>query len=112
MSKAERDLMKATIRGISRSVILWLLNRQSMSGYAITKEMRRLTGQKVRSGMVYPLLYELEERGLITGEWIYKGRRRIKRYSITEKGTKLLRRLRELFEMPVREVLKDLIGEG
>ena len=83
-----------------------------MSGYRITKEMRRLTGRSFSSGVVYPLLYELEERGLITGEWVQRGRRRIKHYSITEKGSNLLNRLRELFEMPVREVLRDLLGES
>ena len=112
MSKAEEDLMKAMFRGISRAVILWLLNKQSMSGYAILKEMRRLTGQRVHSGVVYPLLYELEEKGLVAGEWIHRGRRRVKRYSITESGKMLLQRLRKLFRMPVKEVLKDLIGES
>jgi DNA-binding PadR family transcriptional regulator len=42
---------------------------------------------------------------------VQRGRRRVKYYSITEKGTKLLNRLRELFEMPIRKVLKDLLGE-
>lgn len=111
MSKAEEDLIKATIRGFSRSIILWLTSKRPMSGYRIVKEMGRLTGQSFHPGVVYPLLYELEGRGFIAGEWAQKGRRRIRYYSITEKGAKLLSRLRELFEMPVREVLTDLLGE-
>lgn len=83
-----------------------------MSGYAIVKEMKRLTGQSFHSGVIYPLLYELEENELIIGKWIENGRRRIKRYSITENGTKMLNHIRELFEMPVRNVLKDLINEA
>nr|MDO8044802.1 PadR family transcriptional regulator [Candidatus Baldrarchaeota archaeon] len=112
MSEVERDLVKAIIRGMSRSIILWLVNQKPMSGYSIVKEMKRLTGQNIHSGMVYPLLYELEENGLIVGEWSQKGRRRIKNYTITEKGKKLLNKIKELFEMPVKEVLKDLIGEN
>lgn len=112
MSEAERDLVKAIIRGMSRSIILWLVNQKPMSGYSIVKEMKRLTGQNIHSGIVYPLLYELEENGLIVGEWSQKGRRRIKNYTITEKGKKLLNKIKELFEMPVKEVLKDLIGEN
>jgi len=112
MSEAERDLVKAIIRGMSRSIILWLVNQKPMSGYSIVKEMKRLTGQNIHSGMVYPLLYELEENGLIVGEWSQKGRRRIKYYTITERGKKLLDKIKELFEMPVKEVLKDLIGEN
>lgn len=110
-AEVEEDLLKATIRGFSRSIILWLVSQKPMSGYAVVKEMKRLTGQPFHSGIIYPLLYDLEEKGLIDGKWIKRGRRRIKRYSVTEDGTKILNRLRELFEMPVREVLKDLIEE-
>ncbi|PVX25070.1 MAG: hypothetical protein CW716_08810 [Candidatus Bathyarchaeum sp.] len=112
MAEAERDLVRATIRGFSRSIILWLVSQKPMSGYAIVKEMKRLTGQHFHSGVIYPLLYELEENELIAGKWIERGRRRIKRYAVTEKGTKMLNHIRELFEMPVRKVLKDLINEA
>lgn len=111
LAEIEGDLVKATLRGFSRSTILWLVGQKRMSGYEIVKEMRRLTGQRFHSGVVYPLLYELEEKKLIAGRWVTKGRRRIKYYSITDRGTKLLNRLRELFEMPIREVLKDILGE-
>jgi len=112
MAEAERALVRATVRGFSRSIVLWLVSQKPMSGYKIVKEMKRLTGQDFHAGVVYPLLYELERGGFIVGEWIQRGRRRIKYYSITKEGTKLLGRLRELFEMPVREVLKDLLGEA
>ena len=112
MAEAERDLIRATVRGFSRAVILWLISQKPMSGYKIVKEMKRLTGQNFHAGVVYPLLYELEGRGFIVGEWTQRGRRRIKHYSITNKGTESLTRLRQLFEMPIRGVLKDLIGEN
>ena len=111
MIEAEKDLIRATVRGFSRSIILWLVSQKPMSGYAIVKEMKRLTGQRFHSGVIYPLLYDLEENGMIAGKWTERGRRRIKRYSVTEKGTKMLNHIRELFEMPVRKVLKDLISE-
>lgn len=100
------------MRGFSRAIILWLVSQKPMSGYRIVKDVERLTGQKFHPGIIYPLLYELEKRTCITGEWTKKGRRRIKYYSITENGTKMLKRLRELFEMPVKEVLEDLIRES
>lgn len=111
MAEVEEDLIKATLRGFSRAIILWMASRKPMSGYRITKEMGRLTGRSFTSGVVYPLLYELEEKDFLTSEWEQRGKRRIKYYSITEKGEKLLKHLRELFEMPVREVLKDLLEE-
>lgn len=112
MAEAERDLIRATVRGFSRVVILWLVSQKPMSGYKLVKEMKRLTGQNFHPGIIYPLLYELEKKDFIVGEWTQRGRRRIKHYSITSKGTKLLDRLRQLLEMPVKEVLKDFIGEG
>lgn len=109
MAEAEEDLIKATVRGFSRSIILWLVSQKPTSGYRVVKEMRRLTGQSFHPGVVYPLLYELEKEGFIIGDWVERGKRRIKYYSITERGLKLLDRLRELFKMPVREVLKDFL---
>jgi DNA-binding PadR family transcriptional regulator len=112
LAEIERDLIKATLRGFNRTIILWLVSQKPKSGYEIVKEMKRLTGQHFHSGVVYPLLYELEEKKLIAGRWVTKGRRRIKYYSTMDRGTKLLNSLRELFEMPVREALKDLLGKA
>jgi len=111
MAEAESELIRAVVRGFSRAIILWLVSQKSLSGYTIVKEMKRLTGQKFHPGVIYPLLYELEKRGFIAGEWTQKGGRRIKYYLATESGTKLLNRLRQRFEMPVKEVLKDFIRE-
>ena len=112
MAETERELIRTTVTSFSRGIILWLVNQKPMSGYGIVKELERLTGQHFSSGIVYPLLYELEKEGFIAGEWTQKGRRRIKYYSIIENGTELLNHLREIFEMPVKEVLKDLIRDS
>jgi len=111
MAEEERDIVRAIVRGFSRAVILWLISQKPMSGYTVVQEIEKLTGQKFHAGIIYPLLYELEKDGFITGEWTQKGGRRIKYYSITEKGAQMLNQLRQRFEMPVREVLKDFIKE-
>ena len=108
----EAYLIKVTIRGFSRAMILWLVEREPMSGYRIVKEMRRLTEQHFHPGVIYPLLYEMENKGLIVGDWFHRGRRRVKLYSVTQKGKAIVDRLRVLFKMPVKEVLKDLLGEA
>jgi DNA-binding PadR family transcriptional regulator len=100
------------VRGFSRAIILWLVSQKPMSGYRIVKDVERLTGQKFHPGIIYPLLYELEKEGFVASEWTQKGGRRIRYYAITENGTRLLNRLRKLFEMPVKEVLKDFIREN
>jgi DNA-binding PadR family transcriptional regulator len=111
MAEEERGTVRAIVRGFSRAVILWLISQKPMSGYTIIKEIEKLTGQKFHTGIIYPLLYELEKDGFMSSEWKQKGRRRIKYYSITGRGTQILNQLRQRFEMPVKEVLKDFIKE-
>lgn len=82
-----------------------------MSGYSVSRELERLTGWSFHSGVVYPLLYELEENGLIRGKWTRKGRRRIKYYSTTKSGIELLNRIKGYLEAPLKDVLKDLISQ-
>ncbi|MEM2281399.1 MAG: PadR family transcriptional regulator [Candidatus Bathyarchaeia archaeon] len=107
----ERDLIRTMVKGFSRVLILWLLSGKTMSGYTISKELKRLTGWSFHPGVVYPLLYELEENGLIEGRWEEKGRKRIKYYSTTKKGGELLSRVKGLLEVPVKEVLRDLMSQ-
>jgi DNA-binding PadR family transcriptional regulator len=109
--EAERDIVKATLRGVNRAIILWLISTEPMSGYRVIKEMERLTDQKFHQGTIYPLLYELEKNGAVQGEWKQKGRLRIKHYQITQNGEKLLSHLREVFNLPIKEALEDLIED-
>jgi DNA-binding PadR family transcriptional regulator len=109
MDETERELFRTTVTSFSRGIMLWLINEKPMSGYGIVKELERSTGQHLTSGIIYPLLYELEKEGFIAGEWTQKGRRRTKYYSITPNGIELMGRLRALFGMPVREALKEFI---
>ncbi|MEM3770293.1 MAG: PadR family transcriptional regulator [Candidatus Bathyarchaeia archaeon] len=112
MVDLESELFKSAVRGFSRVIILWLLSQKPLSGYSVTKELRNLTGWSFQPGIVYPLLYELEESKLIVGKWIKKGRRRIKYYSATKSGLIVLDRVRELLKMPVKEVLKDFMSQA
>jgi ABC-type multidrug transport system ATPase subunit len=97
MAATERELIKNTVSGLSRGIILWLLDQKSMSGYEVVKELERSTGQHLTSGLIYPLLYELEKDGFVVGEWTQKGRRHTKYYAITPKGIEQMNRLRALF---------------
>jgi len=110
MVNLESELVKSAFRGFSRVIILWLLSQKPLSGYSVTKELKKLTGWDFHSGAVYPLLYELEENRLIVGKWVERGRRRIKYYSATKSGLIVLDRIRKLLKKPVKEVLKDFIS--
>src|SRR5437867_2322874 len=66
--------------------VLSLLNGGSKHGYEIMRELRSKTGTRIGAGTLYPLLYELEERKLIMGEWVSPTRRSRKVYRITDLG--------------------------
>lgn len=112
MRDMAEELTRGVIRNLSRLIILWILSQKSCSGYIVLKDIQKITEQKFYPGIVYPLLYELEDEGFITGKWSRKGNRKIKNYSITEKGKELLNRLHKLFEIPMKEILHDFLSEN
>lgn len=105
------DIIDAFLRGLERPLILWLLSKGPKHGYKIIKEVKRLTGQKLKPGMVYPLLNWLEDEGFVVSAWIKKGRRDLRCYRLTDKGEGLLAKMRDLFSKPIRGVIADLLGE-
>ncbi len=68
--------------------ILDLLNGGAKHGYEVMRELRSRTGTRIGAGTLYPLLYELEERQLVTGEWVSPTRRSRRVYRITDRGSK------------------------
>ncbi len=68
--------------------ILDLLDRSPKHGYEIMQELKARTGTSIGAGTLYPLLYELEERKLVAGEWNSPNRRSRRVYKITEHGTR------------------------
>jgi PadR family transcriptional regulator, regulatory protein PadR len=80
-----RDLIK----GSSNSLLLSLLDGNTMYGYQIVKELEaRSQGYfKFKEGTLYPALHRLEKSGLISSQWepLPNGRQR-RNYTITAKG--------------------------
>jgi PadR family transcriptional regulator, regulatory protein PadR len=68
--------------------ILDLLGSSPKHGYEIMRELKTRTGTSIGAGTLYPLLYELEERKLVAGEWNSPNRRSRRVYKITEYGTR------------------------
>ena len=77
------------LKGSSNSLLLCLLEQQTMYGYQIVKELEtRSRGYfKFKEGTLYPALHRLEKSGLIAGNWqqIPNGRQR-RYYQLTAKG--------------------------
>lgn len=100
MSKAVGERM---VKSFLDLFVLALLDNGSRHGYEIMRELKAATGTRIGPGTLYPLLYELEERKLVTGEWVSPNRRSRKVYKLTEQGT----RYRELGFRGIEKVLKS-----
>jgi PadR family transcriptional regulator, regulatory protein PadR len=105
------DAIQAFQRGLDRPLILWLISKEPMHGYEITKEVKRLTGRKLTPATLYPLLNRLETDGFLVSELIEKGKRQLRCYRLTERGNTLLVNVSGLFKLPVRRVIADLLSE-
>src|SRR5947208_15414881 len=70
--------------------VLSLLNNGGKHGYEIMRELKDKTGAHIGAGTLYPLLYELEERMLVAGEWMSPTRRSRRVYRSTDQGKRYL----------------------
>ena len=84
-------------RGSAELAVLALLEGRSLYGFEIAKQIEERTGGSLRFTMasLYPMLYELEKRGLVKARWEANPAGRDRRYySLTTKGRKELEPLR------------------
>jgi len=90
-------IKSAVKRGSAEVAILALLAEENLHGYEISKRIADQTEGALRFNLasLYPMLYSLEERGLVKGSWeIAASGRRRRRYSLTSAGKKQLQPLR------------------
>ena len=95
--KFERELLK----GVAPVVVLEVLSRGKMYGYQLSEAIEQRSGNilSLGRGTLYPLLYNLEAKGLVTAEWDETESKRKRRYySITGKGKVQLANQREQWE--------------
>ena len=85
-----RDLSK----GSAELLVLTLVEARPRHGYDIGKLIEKRTNGQIRFriGSLYPILFRLEDRGLIAGRWLEKsGERRRRLYRLTPAGRKFLK---------------------
>ncbi len=95
----ERELLK----GLAPTLVMELLTSQAMYGYELSEALAKRSNGifSLGKGTLYPLLYNLEAKKLITGAWqTGPTNRERKYYSLTAKGKKqLARSLEQLREL-------------
>jgi PadR family transcriptional regulator, regulatory protein PadR len=84
-------------KGGAELLILSLLEQQARHGYDLRKliEARSNGALSFHVTTLYPLLYRLEDRGLVQGRWVEKPNQRRRRYySLTAEGRRVLEKQR------------------
>jgi len=76
------------LRGAGPTAVLKLLERGEMYGYEIVEALERRTDGVLAMGQstLYPMLYNLEAKGLVAARWDESGNRPRKYYRLTESG--------------------------
>ena len=88
-------------KGSAELLVLSLLEDQPRHGYDISKLIQVRSGGALRFHVtsLYPLLYRLEEEGVVAGRWVESaGQRRRRYYSLTPAGRKILRSQRKSWQ--------------
>jgi len=110
MAGLDRELKK----GAAELLLLALLEARPRHGYELGKLIEdRSAGRLVfHVDSLYPLLYRLEERGWIQGNWVEKaGERRRRFYRLTADGRRVLAKQRTTWDSFVEAVRLVTGGE-
>ena len=84
-----RDLLPGTLD----MLVLKTLSVQSMHGYAIARQIERLSDDvlRIEEGSLYPALQRMRQKGWIKAEWrLTPNNQRARYYTITTAGRKRL----------------------
>ena len=108
-------------RDVFPLLVLHLITREPAYGNLLIEEIEEMTEGviSVNPNTIYPLLRELEARGLIDGQWEHPDRRTRRFYSITPEGRKeykrLVNELEPFLDSVIRSVgliKREIYGDG
>ena len=97
-------------RDIFPLLVLHLIEREDQYGNRLIEEIERITEGviSVNPNTIYPLLRQLESRGMIKGDWEHPDRRTRRYYSITAAGRREHRRLTAELEPFLDSVIRSV----
>lgn len=102
---------KEYIKGTIKTIVLKLLSENKrMYGYEITQRVAELSSDEIKLtyGALYPILYKLEDEGLLITESEIVENRARKYYSLTKKGNEIAKeKVSELQQFT--EILKKIL---
>lgn len=85
-------------RGVMSLVLLALLKQKDMYGYQLVLETKRQSGDRIitQEGSLYPVLYKLQEQGMVSDYRVQVGKRMTRIYYHLEPAGE--EKLRELMQ--------------
>lgn len=101
-------------RGVASLVVLALLKRGDMYGYQIVQEMNRSSGGAltVQEGSLYPVLYKLQDQGMISDRRVQAGKRMTRiYYHLEPAGGARLQELIQEYETVTNGVFRIIKGD-
>ena len=90
METVKLEFLRGTLDVLILKAVVW----GPLHGYAITSFIRQQSDEAllVEEGTLYPALWRLESRGLLTAEWgLSENNRKAKFYRLTQDGRRQLR---------------------
>ena len=95
-------------------LVLGLLQSEAKYGYQIIQEMKEKSGETflLKDGTLYPILYRLEDDGLVVSRWSRAVGKQVPRkyYEITEEGKQALAQIEEVWQRisdGVRKIMEE-----
>lgn len=106
--KYEKQMKK----GVLEMLVLSLLCQEPKYGYQIIQEMREKSEDTfiLKDGTLYPILYRLEDDGLVISEWSQAVGKNVPRkyYRITDTGRRTLEEIQSVWQRISNGVFKIL----
>ncbi len=101
-------------KGVLDMIVLRLVAEKPTYGYEIIQELEQRGKDffQLKEGTLYPVLYRLEDGGLIRSEWkLQEGRNTPKKYYMaTDQGREVFQEYRSVWEQFVQTV-NEICGE-
>jgi PadR family transcriptional regulator PadR len=101
------DARKDLFPGALEMMILQILRRQPLHGYALVQHIQRASNDllRVEEGSLYPALQRLLKAGCVEARWeTSDSGRRVRRYELTTDGVKRLDREVSSFEQMLQGI--------
>lgn len=106
-------------KGVLEMLVLQLLSGKEKYGYQLICELREQSEDMflLKEGTLYPILYRMEDDGLVVSRWSEAKGREVSRkyYSITAEGMETLEQLRVLwdrFSQKVNVIMRSMQGDA